>query len=239
MNQKPISLLSSKKRYLQIALNSTLEEARLIITKLPQSDRILIEAGTSLIKRYGEQGISNIQHWTAKRMTGISSTASPVAPTIPYVVADLKTMDRGETEVELAAKAGANAATVLGNAPIETINAFIEKCEKNRMDAMVDMMNVPYPLAVLSSLKTQPRVVVLHLGVDEEAYNKQKKVPLHEIRRIKGRYSLMIAIAGGDTLREVQSAIFNDADIVVIWKSVFQSTNETINIIEGFLKQIK
>jgi hypothetical protein len=49
----------------------------------------------------------------------------------------------------------------------------------------------------------------------------------------------MISIAGGDTLREVQSSIFNDADIVVIWKSVFQKTDETISLIDGFLKVIK
>jgi len=49
----------------------------------------------------------------------------------------------------------------------------------------------------------------------------------------------MISIAGGDTLREVQRSIFNDADIVVVWKSVYQSTAETVGLIEGFLKEIK
>jgi 2-phosphoglycerate kinase len=49
----------------------------------------------------------------------------------------------------------------------------------------------------------------------------------------------MVAIAGGDTLREVQRSIFNDADIVVIWKSVFQKTDETVALVEGFLKEIK
>jgi len=55
MNNKPISKLDSRKRYLQIALNSTLEEAYIIISLIPVSDRILIEAGTPLIKRYGEE----------------------------------------------------------------------------------------------------------------------------------------------------------------------------------------
>ena len=49
----------------------------------------------------------------------------------------------------------------------------------------------------------------------------------------------LIAVAGGDTLREAQSVIFNDADIVVVWKSVFQSTEETASLVEGFLKVIK
>ena len=48
--------LDPKKRYLQVALNSTLDEAYRIIHQLPVSDRIIIEAGTPLIKRYGEEG---------------------------------------------------------------------------------------------------------------------------------------------------------------------------------------
>jgi hypothetical protein len=49
----------------------------------------------------------------------------------------------------------------------------------------------------------------------------------------------MISIAGGDTIGEVQRSIFNDADIVVIWKSVFQGTSQTISLVEDFLKEIK
>jgi len=60
---KTISKLSPRKRYLQIALNSTLEEAHKIIAQVPISERILIEAGTPLIKRYGEEGIRQIKQW--------------------------------------------------------------------------------------------------------------------------------------------------------------------------------
>jgi 3-keto-L-gulonate-6-phosphate decarboxylase len=82
-------------------------------------------------------------------------------------------------------------------------------------------------------------VVIIHRGVDEEKFNREKQIPLHEIRRVKGNYNIMISIAGGDTLREVQRSIFNDSDIVVIWKSVFEETDDTVTLIEGFLKVIK
>jgi len=91
----------------------------------------------------------------------------------------------------------------------------------------------------LRQLKKLPRVVILHRGVDEERFNKEKQIPLHEIRRIKGNYDILIAIAGGDTLRETQRAIFNDADIVVVWKSFFQSSKDTADLAEQFLKKIK
>lgn len=262
---RPTSQLNPKKRYLQVALNNTLEDAREIINQLPISDRIIVEAGTPFIKRYGEDGIRQIRQWYEQRLWGQNlssgsasslsslllqsltksttqvSTAPPrlAEAVFPYVVADLKTMDRGGTEVEMAARAGASAAIALGHAPVETLNSFIEACETNGLDAMVDMMNVEFPLSVLRALKKVPPVVILHRGVDEEKFNREKQIPLHEIRRIKGNYNIMISIAGGDTVREVQRSVFNDADIVVVWKAVFQSTKETVKLIEGFLKEIK
>ena len=271
MARRPTSKLNPKKRYLQVALNSTLEEARKIISQLPISERILVEAGTPLIKKYGEDGIRQIRNWYQNHIIGQSllnaaTTASSSSgllgrliktaleqqklserrdksdiapPFLPYVVADLKTMDRGETEVEIAASGGASAAIALGTAPIETLNSFIESCERFGLDAMIDMMNVEYPLSVLRALKNIPAVVILHRGVDEEKFNREKQIPLHEIRRIKGAFDIMISIAGGDTSREVQRSIFNDADIVVVWKDVYQSTGDTVKIVEGFLKEIK
>jgi bifunctional enzyme Fae/Hps len=264
--------LSPKKHYLQVALNGTLEDAREIIFSLPRNNRIIIEAGTPFIKRYGEQGIRQLRSWYESHLWGIySNNPENISLSInssilkglidsqmlikneqikntnkidndifPYIVADMKTMDRGENEVEIAHRGGASAVIALGTAPIETLNSFIQKCDEYGMDAMIDMMNVDYPLSVLRSLKKAPTVVIIHRGVDEEKFNKEKQIPLHEIRRIKGNYNnIMISIAGGDTLREVQRSIFNDAEIVVIWKSVLQKSTETIELIDGFLKVIK
>lgn len=279
------SHLNRRQRYLQVALNSTLEEAHHIINQLPISDRIIIEAGTPLIKRYGMDGIRRIRSWYQQRISGTGASFSspswssyfagndtdaamkmltdlfmgrkPATPkteptkpaagsfatatgaVTPYVVADMKTMDRGQTEVEMVAQAGASAAIALGSAPIETLNVFVAACEANGLDAMIDMMNVEYPLHVLRQLKKVPPVVILHRGVDEERDNREKQIPLHEIRRIKGNFDIMISIAGGDTQREVQRAVFNDADIVVIWKSVYTSTKVTLDLVTGFLKDIK
>lgn len=271
---KTISKLNPRKRYLQIALNSTLDEARKIIAQVPISDRLLIEVGTPLIKRYGEEGIRKIKQWYKERIweqtpeleqseesfannDSLILSLSKVASKnyhqqeilqkssqnseiiIPYIVADLKMMDRGETEAEIAARAGANAAVALGHSPVESLNAFIQKCEELGLDAMVDMMNVDYPLSILRQLKKMPQVVILHRGVDEERLNKEKQIPLHEIRRIKGNYNILIAIAGGDTFKEAQRAIFNDADIVIVWKSFFQSSEDTASLVEQFLKEVK
>ncbi len=224
-------MLNKRQKYLQIALNNTLEEAQSIISQVPLDKRIIIEAGTPLIKAYGLRGIREIRHWWEERLKEI--------PFTPYIVADLKCMDRGTREVEIAREGGANAAVALGHAPVETLDAFIKECEKHNLDSMLDMMNVEYPLSVLRQLKKLPEVVILHRGVDEESFDPESEIPYHEIQRIKENYDIMVAVAGGDTFQEVQRAIFNDADIVVVWKSFYQSTAETAKLASDFLKEIR
>lgn len=224
-------MLNRKTRYLQVALNSTLDEAYSIIQQLPASERILIEAGTPLLKQYGGRAIVNLREWWQEKISDLE--------TLPYIVADWKTMDRGQTEVEISKSAGASAAVALGQAPIETLDAFIGACKDGGIDSMVDMMNVEQPVKILRRLRKLPDVVILHRGVDEETFNKSKPIPYIQINKIRASYDVMISMAGGDTIREVQRAIFNDADIVVVWKEFYTSTSETGNLAEEFLKVIK
>ena len=207
---------------MQVALNSTMGDAHGIISALPRSERILVEAGTPLIKAYGQEAISRLKGWWGG-----------------YVVADLKTMDRGETEATLARLGGADGAICLGEAPIETVNAFVATCTKLGMDSMVDMMNVEQPVRILRKLKKLPTVVVLHRGVDEETYNKGKPIPYVQINKIRSSYDVMISMAGGDEIREVQRAIFNDANIVVVWKSFYRPEGDTGALAQEFLRVIK
>ncbi|OGK25523.1 hypothetical protein A2954_04650 [Candidatus Roizmanbacteria bacterium RIFCSPLOWO2_01_FULL_37_12] len=224
-------LLSKKKRYLQVALNSTMDEAYQIIQSLPVSDRILLEAGTPLIKEFGASAIRNLYDWWGARTHS--------QDVFPYIVADLKTMDRGETEVRMARVAGASAAICLGQAPIETINSFVENCEINEIDSMIDMMNIEFPIKVLRKLKKQPNVVLLHRGVDEEKFNKDKPIPYIQINKVLSSYNVLISIAGGDTIREVQRAVFNGASIVVVWREFYNLTDKTGKLAEEFLREIK
>lgn len=222
-------MLQKRIKYLQVALNSSPWEGEQIISKLPASDRIIIEAGTPLIKAYGTNGIRQLKLSWKYHVSSLNA----------YVVADTKCMDRGKTEVLIAKEGGADAATVLGSAPIETINYFIESCREFGIDSMIDMIGVEQPIKVLRRLKKMPTVIVLHRGVDEELFDKNKPIPYIQINKIRSSYDVMIAIAGGDTSREVQRAIFNDANIVIVWKNFYNPSSETATLAEQFLKEIK
>lgn len=224
----PYTMLDKKKKYLQIALNSSISEGEAIISRLPLSDRILVEAGTPLVKEYGTRGIMQLKYAMQVR-----------SQFEPYVVADTKCMDRGETEVRIAKDGGANAATVLGAAPIETINYFIAACEQAGLDSMIDTIGMDQPFKLLRQLRKMPTVVILHRGVDEEAFDKNSQIPYLQINKIRSSFNVMISIAGGDTIREAQRAIFNDANIVVVWKDFYQPDASTGKLAEEFLKQIK
>lgn len=268
-------MLDPRKKYLQVALNSNLTEAKNIIDLLPVSDRIILEAGTPLIKQEGAMAIKLIRSWWESKLWGTPATSwdlgegpdflqklsfgqlvktligsgrpqrqvttsakASVRPG-PYIVADLKAMDRGLREVDIARQYGASAVTALGNAPLETINVFIKHCKEVGLDSMLDMMNVPQPVKVLQKIKKLPTVVMLHRGVDEEQFNSLIPFPAHLINKIKGGFATLIAIAGGDTINEIRSAVFNGADIVVVWKEFYQSTQDTQKMASEFLKEIK
>jgi bifunctional enzyme Fae/Hps len=168
-----------------------------ILPRIPISNRILIEAGTPLIKREGMRAIRAIR----MRWPG-------------HIVADLKVSDGAIGEVDMARQAGATAVTALGNAPVETLNLLIDRCSELNMISMIDLLGVDDPLEVLRPLKKSPDIIVIHRGRDEEN-TRGKMIRYRQINRIRSKYDALISAAGGVDLREARSAIFNGANIVV------------------------
>jgi len=192
-----IEALNNNVRYLQIAFNYDLRMAMRTIPAIPQSDRILIEAGTPFIKLEGMDGIRAIRRmWPG------------------HLVADMKIADGAIGEVEMARRAGATAVTILGNAPTESHNLFIKRCAELNMLSMIDLIGVQDPLDVLRPLRKAPDVVVIHRGRDEEG-TQGKMIEYRQVKRIRSKFDALISAAGGVDLREARSAIFNGANIVV------------------------
>jgi bifunctional enzyme Fae/Hps len=221
-------MLQTNARYLQIAFNYDLMLVHQVLPTIINNERILIEAGTPYIKREGMNGIAAI-----RRLWG------------GYLVADLKVADGARGEIQLAHWAGATAATVLGSAPTETIDIFINQCDQLGMISMVDMLAVDDPMKVLRPLSHPPQVVIIHRGRDEET-TRGKVIQYRHINRIRSKYDVLISVAGGVDLHEARSAIFNGANIVVAnlvkpgdqWQGI--STDEQVqDIAQQFLETIE
>ena len=111
-------------------------------------------------------------------------------------------------------RAGATAATVLGSAPTETIDMFIERCEQLNMLSMIDLLGVGDPLDILRPLNKALDIIVIHRGRDDENTH-GKMIRYRQVNRIRSKYDSLISAAGSVDLREARSAIFNGANIVV------------------------
>jgi 3-keto-L-gulonate-6-phosphate decarboxylase len=161
------------------------------------------------------------------------------------IVADLKTSDGAVEEVRMIREAGASAATVIGSAPTETLNLFIEECKKLDVYSMIDMIGIDEPLKVIRHLKSPPDVVILHKGRDEES-TRGKIIAYKNINKIRSKYDVIISAAGGVDLGEARSAIFNGANIVVVniinedkpWTGI-NDKEDVAEMAEKFLKTIE
>jgi bifunctional enzyme Fae/Hps len=220
--------LDHRVRYLQIAFNYDAALVQRVLPSIPRHDRILIEAGTPYLKREGMRGVSLI-----RRLWG------------GHVVADMKVTDGAELEVRMAAQAGADAVTVYGNSPPETLNIFIDACTRYGVISMIDLLAVDDPLDVMRPLLHPPDVAVIHRGRDEEG-TRGKVIEYRHVNRIRSKYDVSISAAGGVDLKEARGAIFNGANIVVVnlvrpgdpWQGI--STEDNIAAIaRTFLEEIE
>jgi len=195
--------------YLQIALDiPSLERTKEIVNQIPESDRIILEVGTPLLKRYGVKVIRDLRE-----------TARDV-----FVIADLKTLDVGKVEVDLAFEETADAVVASGLAASEVLDGFIYEAKRLGIYAVVDMMEVADPIQKLRSLKQLPDIVILHRAIDVEKAGAHHRLELiKELRKTFAHERFLIAIAGGITPETALEALKNGADIVIAGRYITQS----------------
>jgi len=184
------------------------------LKSIPNTETVIIEAGTPLIKKYGLRIIRDIRK--VARET--------------FVVADLKTLDAGRLEARLAYEESADGAVVSGLAPKDTIETFLQEAGSLGMWGIVDMLAVNSPLKVLMSTDTKPGIVVLHRGIDEEH---RRRTDLAMIKTLKRNCSgLLVAVAGGVDPVIGKRALENRADILVVGRYVTGSADPRKAIFE-------
>ncbi|SCG84610.1 bifunctional 5,6,7,8-tetrahydromethanopterin hydro-lyase/3-hexulose-6-phosphate synthase [Methanobacterium congolense] len=202
--------------YLQVALDlDNMNEMERIINTLPDRERILIEAGTPLVKKFGVGIIGKIRE--LKRDA--------------FIIADLKTLDVGRIEVKMAADETADAIAISGLGTVESIEKAIHEAQKQGIYSILDMMNVEKFVEKLESLSYKPDIVLLHRNVDLETMKAERGEKLGEvtewgninqIKEILGKGKL-VAVAGGITPERVDKALENKADIIVVGRYIIGS----------------
>jgi len=210
--------------YLQVALDLVdLGVVRRVLSQLPDSDHLLIEVGTPLVKKFGAQVVKEIRN---------------VRPS-SFVVLDLKTLDTGNLEVRLAADATADAVVISGLAPTKTIELAIKESRKTGIYSIIDMLNVADPLAVLRSLSALPDVVEMHRAIDQEAEKHNWEV-IADIKKmaVDTDRKVLVAVAGGIRVDTVAAALKSGADIVVTGRAITGS-KDIKDAAEQFLAELE
>ena len=112
-----------------------------------------IEAGTPLIKSEGVEIVRRLKKAFPDRT----------------IVADMKTIDVGGAEVEIAAKSGADVVVVLGLSSDPTITEAVMSARQYGAKIMVDLFNVKDKAARAKEAEGMGAAYVcVHVGVDEQ-----------------------------------------------------------------------
>jgi bifunctional enzyme Fae/Hps len=208
-----------KPPYLEVALDiPDWRRVEGIIRALPRSDAIIIEAGTPLIKRYGVEVIQKIHQLRPESV----------------VIADLKTLDTGNLEARIAGDATADVISFSGLAPINTMEKFMEECKKIGALSLMDTINVQNPVEILKKLKNKPDIVELHRAIDVE-HEEYAWGNIKEIREVCG--NVLIAVAGGIRVNNVENALKAGADIIVVGRAITAAKDVT-GAVRAFLQKM-
>ncbi|WP_221586402.1 3-hexulose-6-phosphate synthase [Microbacterium sp. G2-8] len=163
----------------------------------------ILELGTPLIK---SEGLSAI-------------TAMKEAHPDKVVFADLKTMDAGALEADIAFAAGADLVTILGAADDSTILGAVEAAKQHGKGVVVDLIGI-------ADKATRAQQVValgadfveMHAGLDEQAQEGYSLDGLLEAGRASG---VPFSVAGGVNASSIAAVRESGAQIAVAGGAIY------------------
>ena len=179
-----------KEVVLQVALDLLNEHRALSIAKdsVKADKDCWLEAGTPLIKSEGMDIIRKL------KQTFPDNT----------IVADMKIMDTGALEVEMATKAGADVVCVLAASDNSTIKDALKSARKYGSKIMVDLIGVKDKATRAKELeKLGADYLCIHVGIDEQMIGKK---PIEILTSIVKETEIPVAVAGGlnsETVAEI------------------------------------
>jgi len=166
-----------------------------------------VEAGTPLIKSEGLRAVREL------KATFPDST----------IVADMKTMDAGRTEVEYAAKAGAGVVGVLGAASDSTIRECAEAARNYGCKLIVDMIEVADPVQrALRAEELGADYIGIHTAIDQQM---RGEAPFETLRAVAASVSIPVSVAGGINSETAAAAVQAGAAIVVVGGAIIKAAD--------------
>jgi 3-hexulose-6-phosphate synthase / 6-phospho-3-hexuloisomerase len=165
-----------------------------------------IEAGTPLIKSEGMNAIRELHN----KFPGHT------------IVADMKTMDAGATEIEMAAKAGANVVFILGVSPDTCISEAVLAAKNYGVKVGADLISCADPAARAAELeKMGVDIINIHVGLDQQVMGIKPIDILKKVTRTVKK--AMISAAGGINSVTAPQAYEAGADVIIVGGSLYKA----------------
>ncbi len=168
-----------------------------------------LEAGTPLIKSAGMDAVRELKR-TYKGHK---------------ILADMKTIDTGAIEVEMAAKSGADIVIILALSDNSTVAEAIRAARKYGSEIMVDLLNVQNPVDRAKELEEiGVDYVNVHVGIDQQMIGMD---PFEVLKEVVKEVSIPVATAGGLDAKSAAKCVSMGADIIIVGSNIVKSRDVT------------
>lgn len=170
----------------------------------------IIELGTPLIKAAGLAAVTAVKNAHPDKI----------------VFADMKTMDAGELEADIAFQAGADLVSVLGSADDSTISGAVKAARAHNKGIVVDLIGVADKVTRAKEARALgAKFIEFHAGLDEQAkpgYDLSFLLSAGEEARVP------FSVAGGVNLSTIKAVQRAGADVAVAGGSIHGAANPAL-----------
>jgi 3-hexulose-6-phosphate synthase len=170
----------------------------------------IIELGTPLIKAAGLSAVTAIKEAHPDKL----------------VFADMKTMDAGELEADIAFKAGADLVTVLGSADDSTIAGAVEAAKAHSKGVVVDLIGVADKATRAREVRALgAKFVEMHAGLDEQA---KPGFDLNGLLRAGEESQVPFSVAGGVNVSTIAAVQAAGAEVAVAGGAIYGAADPAL-----------
>ena len=167
----------------------------------------IIELGTPLIKAEGLRAVTAIKEAHPDKI----------------VFADLKTMDAGELEADIAFSAGADLVTVLGTAGDSTIAGAVKAARAHGKGVVVDLIGVADKAARAREVTALgAEFVEMHAGLDEQA---QEGFTFQTLLTDGADSGVAFSVAGGVSVSTIEAVQRSGASVAVAGGAIYSAAD--------------
>lgn len=197
---------------LQLSLDWTNMEEAVNTVRMLYDWIDIIELGTPMIFDYGLECVGEMKRLFPEKI----------------ILADMKIMDAGRQETEMAVKMGADIITVMGAANDLTIKMAAEAAHRGGKKLMADLLGVdPVEKRAVALEDMGVDYICVHTASDMRL---EADLPVEELERVKEVLRrCKTAIAGGITLKELEAVMAGGPDVVIVGGGILSSPDPEKN----------